>query len=408
MSSPTTAQDRAYLGSPFAVATSFAVNGLFFASVLSRMPSIRAYIGASLAQLSLALVCVGIGSILAMPFTGRLTERFGSALVCRVSGTLALGAWTAVAWMPSVFALGLCLLFAGLGLGVWDVAMNVQGVTVEQRRTRVLMPMLHALFSFGAVTGALMGAACAAADISTQVQFPVVGALMVTALFVCTKYFVSDAVPVEDRVTDVGSNADSSSVSARPGESRPGASRREIVLGIIVLATAMGEGAANDWLGLVLVDTRGVAEAFGALTLAGFNLTMGIGRVIGGKMIARMGRVPILRVSGGVASFGILLLCLVNSPVTALIGAGCWGLGLAVVFPSGVSAAGEIPGRGPRAIALVSTIGYTGFLLGAPLIGQLTRVWPLDRALLVVAVAVLLVVFLAPAAREDKSLPSRP
>jgi len=94
------------------------------------------------------------------------------------------------------------------------------------------------------------------------------------------------------------------------------------------------------------------------------------------------------------------LLCLVDSPVIALIGAAGWGLGLAVVFPSCVSAAGEIPGRGARAIAAVSTIGYSGFLLGAPSIGQLTRAVALDRALLVVAAAAALIVILAGAARS--------
>ena len=61
-------------------------------------------------------------------------------------------------------------------------------------------------------------------------------------------------------------------------------------------------------------------------------------------------------------------------------------------------------GRGPwqrlRAIAVVATIGYGGFLLGAPLIGFLAHMMPLDRALLAVALLVLLIAVLAPAARE--------
>ena len=83
------------------------------------------------------------------------------------------------------------------------------------------------------------------------------------------------------------------------------------------------------------------------------------------------------------------------------------GLGLSVVFPSAMSAAGEVPGRGGRAIAVVSTIGYGGFLLGAPLIGFLAHLMPLDRALLAVAVLVLLVAILAPVARELPSVLSR-
>ena len=95
------------------------------------------------------------------------------------------------------------------------------------------------------------------------------------------------------------------------------------------------------------------------------------------------------------------------STVVALIGAAAWGLGLSVVFPSAMSAAGEVPGRGGRAIAVVSTIGYGGFLLGAPLIGFLAHRMPLDRALLAVAVLVLFVAILAPVARERQPHPAR-
>ena len=176
--------------------------------------------------------------------------------------------------------------------------------------------------------------------------------------------------------------------------------RAEILLGLITLGTAVGEGAANDWLALALVDDRGAAAAVGALTYAGFNVTMAAGRFAGGPLIARYGRVAALRTGGLLASTGIVVLCLVPGTVTALIGAAAWGLGLSVVFPSAMSAAGEVPGRGSRAIATVSTIGYGGFLLGAPLIGILAHVMPLLEALLVVAVIVLLIVVLAPAARE--------
>src|SRR5262249_37496285 len=158
--------------------------------------------------------------------------------------------------------------------------------------------------------------------------------------------------------------------------------RSEILLGLITLGTALGEGAANDWLALALVESRGAAASVGALTYAGFNLTMAIGRFVGGPLIARYGRVAILRAGGLGASSGSVVLGLVPGTFTALLGAAAWGLGLSVVFPSAMSAAGEIPGRGSRAIATVSTIGYAGFLLGAPLIGFLAHVMPLLDALL--------------------------
>jgi MFS family permease len=173
-----------------------------------------------------------------------------------------------------------------------------------------------------------------------------------------------------------------------------------ILLGMVIFATALGEGAANDWLALLLVDTRRAPPALGALTYGGFNLTMAIGRFAGGAVIQRYGRVPVLRSAGTLACVSVAALCVVNSTLVALLGAFGWGLGLSVVFPAVISAAGEIPGRGVAAIAQVATIGYAGFLIGAPLIGLLAHVMPLDRALLAVAAIVLLIAILAPTAKE--------
>ncbi len=396
------------LGSPVAIGIVFAVAGGVMAAGLSRMPQIRDQVGAAPSALAFALVCVGVGSITSMPFTARLVDRFSSATVSRVAAPIALAAWASVPLAHSVPVLAVQMYFIGLGVGVWETSMNVQGHLVEERRAAVLMPAWHGLFSVGAVLGALAGAAAAAIGLPISIQFPVVSAVALVVVLICTARYLPDAGlhpaaprppadPAEAAAAPLGPGIDTPAPGARR---RGGVTRLEILLGIITLATALGEGAANDWLALALVDNRGAPAAVGALTYAGFNATMAVGRFTGGPVIARYGREPVLRAAGLVASGGILLLCLVPSPVTALIGAAAWGLGLSVVFPSTMSAAGEIPGRGGRAIAAVSTLGYGGFLLGAPMIGLLAHAFPLDKALLSVAAIVLLITLLAPAARE--------
>ena len=385
-------------GSPRAVGVVFAVAGFASAAALARMPSVRAQVGATSAQLSFALVCVGIGSLLAMPLTARMTERLSSAVVVRVFSAFVLGGWVIAGFLHGVPGLAACLLVIGAGYGVWDVAMNVQGHAVEQRRESVLMPVWHAMFSFGSVAGAASGAIAAHADVPLHWQFPVTSAVSAAAVLAATARFVPDRAGHEVLPETAEFSVSAQDAPAAPA--RRGLTRTEILLGLIVVGTTLGEGAANDWLGLMLVDTRGVHESFGAIALAGFNLTMGIGRLAGVPVIRAWGRARALRLSGSLACAGVLVLCLIDTPATALVGAAAWGLGLAVVFPSGMSAAGEIEGRGARAIASVSTIGYGGFLFGAPLIGQLTRAVPLDRALLVVAAMALLIVVLAPVARE--------
>lgn len=165
-------------GSPLAVAVMFIGNGLVMASSLSRIPSIRDQVGATPTLLAFALVCVGIGSIVSMPFTGRLVDRYSSMVVSRVSTVICLGAWAAVPLTGSVPELALMMLVAGLGTGAGDVAMNIQGNLVEQRRKKVLMPYWHGLFSLGAVAGAMAGALAASVGLPLAWQFPVVSAIL--------------------------------------------------------------------------------------------------------------------------------------------------------------------------------------------------------------------------------------
>jgi len=394
-------------GSPFAVAVMFFGNGLVMASSFSRMPGIRDQVGAVPTQLAFALVCVGIGSILGMPFTGRLVDRYSSQKVSRVATAICLGGWAILPLATSVPVLALMLLIAGLGTGVGDVAMNVQGHLIEQRRCRVLMPYWHGLFSFGAVAGALAGALAASLGLPLAWQLPGVSVVLMVAMWFATARYIPDAglhpAGIQEQLHEPLFDEPQVLASDHPPVAelqRSAITHVEILLGIIVFATAVGEGAANDWLALMLVDNRGAPAAFGALTYAGFNVTMALGRFAGGFIIQRFGRAPMLRVAGTLASTGVAALCLVPSTLTAVIGALAWGLGLSVVFPSAMSAAGEVPERGSRAIAVVSTIGYGGFLFGAPLIGLLAHRMPLDRALMAVAVLVLLVAILAPVARE--------
>lgn len=396
-------------GSISAVATVFAVSGVLMAQAYARMPTLRDQVSASSAQLGFALVGLGAGSVLAMPWTGRIVERWGSRHVIAVAAVLSVGGWAGLAWVRSPLALGLVMGCLGAGVGVWDVAMNGQGHHVERLRGRSLMPRLHGAFSGGTLFGALLGAGAARLSVPLSVQLPVMSAAALVAVLLAVRSFVPDGSegraaadrPAAAPQTGSGTVPDvvpeavpgSVAVGASPRASR--ITRLELLIGLITLSTAIGEGASGDWLGLLLVDVRGAPEAVGALTFAAFNLTMLLGRLAGGPAIERWGRVMVLRLSGACAATGVLLLCLVPSLTVALLGGLLWGLGLATVFPATMSAAGEIHGRGHRAIGVVSTIGYGGFLLGAPSIGLLTAHFGLDRALLVVAGFAVLIVILA-------------
>lgn len=391
-------------GSVTAVLAVFASAGFVMGQALARVPAVRDHLDADTGALGLALMGMGLGSLLAMPFTGRLVDRFGSRRVVMVAVLLGCLGWACVAAVPSVPVLLGVLVLTGTNVGVWDVAMNIQGTHVEQSRSRSLMPYFHACFSGGAVLGAGAGALAAWLGIGL-VQLPVLAAVAAVVGVWGASRFVPEAPEVHAEVGEapdqLGEAPDQVADEGTRAPARRGVTSAEILIGLICLAGALAEGSANDWLALLLVDVHGAPAAFGALTLMAFNLTMTIGRLLGGPAIDRFGRATVVRTGGALAAVAILVVTLSSSLALALVGGLLWGLGVATIFPAAISAAGEVPGRGNRAITVVSTIAYGAFLFGAPTIGLLAEVIGLDRALFLVVGFLGLLLVLSPVMREE-------
>jgi MFS family permease len=395
--------------SPLAVALVFSANGFALTSLLSRIPDIRDQIGASPTRLASALVCLGIGSLVGMPFTDRLIDRYSSLWVNRIAASVRMGGYLILPMIRSLPVLAWLFFITGIGMGAGAVAMNVQGHLVETRRSQVWMPFWHAVFSFGAAVGALAGALAAWLHFPLIWQMLIVSLIVQTVIWKATTNFVLDSGL--DLVLTPGAGKepifDEPQAFAEAGLSnthyqQPVVTLTEMALAMIALVTSVGEGTANNWLAVMLVDNRGVPASIGALTFAGFNVTMALGRFTGGVLIRRFGRTLVLRYAGALASAGLALLCLMYSVAGALLGSLALGLGLSIGFPATMSALGEAPDRGPRAIALVSAIAAGGSLVAAPSIGFLTGLMPLDRALLIVAGLLVLIAIFAPFAREQR------
>ncbi|MGB5935885.1 MAG: MFS transporter [Ornithinimicrobium sp.] len=378
-------------GSPVAVAVVFAMAGLVMAQTFARMPAVRDAVEASTGELGLALIGGGLGSLLAMPFTGRLVDRLGSRAVVAVSIVLACAGWSSLAFVGTPVALGMALVATGAPVGIWDVAMNVQASRVEQLRRRSLMPYFHAAFSGGAVIGAGLGALAAFSDVGL-VQLPVLGALALVIGLAAVRHFIPD-----DSAVAQGAETDSAPVARR------GVSALEILIGVVCLGGALAEGSANDWLAILLVDVQGAPAAIGALALTAFNVAMTIGRLLGAPAINAFGRERVARAGGVLAIVGILLASQVPSLTVSLVGGLIWGLGVSTIFPAAISAAGEVVGRGNRAITVVSTIAYGAFLFGAPTIGLLAEQFGLNRALFVVIGFLIVMIAVSPSLRPGAS-----
>jgi fucose permease len=173
-----------------------------------------------------------------------------------------------------------------------------------------------------------------------------------------------------------------------------------LALGAVMAAATLVEGAAGDWLGIYFDDHRGVGPAAGAAAFTAFSVAMATSRAAGTWLIEFRGRAFAVFLSGIVALAGVSLLLLSPFLIGAYVGAVLWGLGAATAFPAVISAAGETPGRSAEAISLVTPIGYTGFLVGPPVIGFLGQVMGLERALWFVGGLAVVIIALSGATRE--------
>jgi len=382
------------LASRNAVYAVFALNGFLFASFVSRLPDVRSALHLSNSQVGLLLFAASIGSLTMLPFTGRLIERFGAPAVVRggavsVSGGLilaALGA-TVVHWWP-LAALG--MLAEGVGMSTWDVSMNVEGAEVERRLGYTIMPRFHAAWSMGSIAGSAIGIPMAG------IGFPVVGHMLLACLpayagvlLACRAFLPASTHAAEP--TPVG-------------ERRASAWRepRTLMIGVMVLAFAAVEGSANDWLSLGIIDGYDVPHWVGVAGFSLFVVAMTSGRMLGPLALDRFGRAPVLWACTAAGLAGVLLTVYGGHLAVAAVGIVIWGVGASLGFPVGMSAAADDPRRSAARVSVVSTIGYTAFLMGPPALGALgDRIGTL-QALLAVAALMLpaaLTVFAARPAR---------
>jgi len=291
----------------------------------------------------------------------------------------------------TVVVIGLALL--GVGMGMCDVAMNVEGAAAERALGRTVMPLFHAAFSGGTILGAALGALAEWAGVSTAAHFGAVAVAAVVAIGASARFLHLDAT-----------EAQSAAISAEhPGwRERLGmwADRRTLLIGLIVLGMAFAEGSANDWLALAMVDGHDVSNSTGAVVYGVFVTAMTVGRVAGVFFLDRFGRVPVLRATTALAAVGLLIVIFVPWPAVATAGVVLWGLGASLGFPVGMSAAADDSRTATARVSVVATIGYFAFLVGPPAIGFLGDGVGLLRALLLVFALVIIAGFATPAARE--------
>ncbi len=377
--------------------------GVAFASWVSRLPAVRDSLEIGPAQVGALIFGMAAGSIVGLSASSFIVARLGSRLTM-LWGITVCAAGLAVAGVGgtlSSFALAFSgLVTLGAALGITDVAMNVSGASNERALGRSIMPVFHAFFSFGTMIGAGLGALAEAAGVPIAAHLGAVSVGMVIAVVVANRHVQPEVAPDD--------SADPDSPASTGWRARLSIWRdpRTLLIGVIVLAAAFAEGSANDWLAIAMVDGHGVSNATGALVFGIFVTAMTAGRLGGVFLLDRFGRVLVLRWSFLVAAVGLVIVIFVPNPYVAMGGAVLWGLGSALGFPVGMSAAADDPKTAAARVSAVAMIGYFAFLVGPPVIGLLGEYVGVLDGLLVVLVLCAIGALVSGAARQPARRPA--
>lgn len=362
----------------FALFVFFFLPGVALASWVTRTPAIRDALGASIADMGLVLFGVSVGSMTGILNSGWLVGRFGTrpiALLSMLVVMLALFVMAGGVVAASSLLVAFSLFLFGLGMGLSEIAINVDGADVERISGQHVLHTLHGCFSLGTVAGALLGMLATALDFPVSLHLVTIAIIAVPCLF----YFVRDipfGIGIEARAAR----------GAAPIDRGPAVWKdpRVILIGIVVLAMALAEGAANDWLPLLMVDEYGFSATSGSLVFLGFASAMTLGRFAGGWFLARFGRVAVIRGSAVIGAVGLCCVIFAHSPILAGAAVILWGLGASLGFPVAISAAGD-SGPNPAArVRIVAMVGYVAFLVGPPLLGFVGEEFGLRNAMLIV------------------------
>jgi MFS family permease len=353
----------------------FFIAGLGIAAWAPLVPYAKARAGLDEGTLGLLLLCLGVGSILAMPMAGLLASRFGCRRVAAGGTLLICAALPLLATVSSVPALIATLFMFGAGLGTVDSTVNLQAVIVERASGKNMMSGFHGMFSLGGIVGAAGVSGLLGLGISPLGAMLVVIAVLLLALLKAAPHLLPYG-----------------SESIGPAFAVP----HGIVLfiGGMCFIVFLAEGAALDWSAVFLTQERGIDTAYAGLGYAAFALTMTAGRLTGDRIVRRLGSTRVMVFGGLTAAAGLALATFAPAWETALVGYALLGAGCSNIVPVLYTAVGKQTVM-PEHIAVpaITTLGYAGILAGPALIGFIAHGSSLSfafglMALLLVAVAI--------------------
>ncbi len=343
-----------------AVQAYFFMAGLCFTSWASRIPDIKTSLGMDDAGWGSMLFMVPLGQIIGMLFSGRVVTRFGSRNIMRLAFVAYSLALVAIGLSQSVISLGVSLVVFGFFGNFCNISENTQAVTVENYCGKPIMATFHGGWSLAGLAGGAFGLLMTSIGIPPALHFAFILLIIIVLSITCFRFLQPDLL------TDA--NGEKVAKTGRKPE------KFLYLLGIVCFFGMAAEGSMSDWNGLYLKDIVGVKESLAPLGLTVYMLTMASGRFLMDSVTQRWGRRRVLQGSGLAIFIGLALAVALPGLYTSLIGFMIVGVGTCGVVPTVYSTAGEksaIPTG--RALVIVSSISFLGFLLGPPVIGYISE-----------------------------------
>ena len=345
----------------------FFIAGFGLAAWAPLVPYAKARAGLDEATLGLLLLCLGAGSILAMPIAGLLATRFGCRRVT-IGGTLLIClALPLLATAGSIPLLIATLFVFGAGLGIVDSTVNLQAVIVERASGRNMMSGFHGMFSVGGIAGAAGVSALLALGLTPLWAIVVVIVLTLAALLKAAPHMLA-----------YGSESTGPAFAVPHGV--------VLFIGLLCFTVFLAEGAMLDWSAVFLTTEKQIGEAYAGLGYAAFAVTMTAGRLTGDSIVRHLGARRVIVLGGLFAAAGLALATLAPGWELALAGYALVGIGCSNIVPVLYTAVGKQTVM-PENIAVpaITTLGYAGILAGPAAIGFVAHASSLSIAFLLIA-----------------------
>jgi MFS family permease len=371
------------------------------------------------AELGAALAVMAATSIGALAAAGPLADRIGRRPLAVAGAAGFAGAFALLAAVEAPLALWPTLALYGVASGCLDLAANAVGSDYERAHDVRAMVRLHAGFSAAAACGALL------AGVAGQDMYAIVAGLYV-ALAAATivaplppheeaepfvgaphETAVAAAHEATEHESAVAAAHDSSGPAGRESsgvraahESTARAGRLDVlrIPGVavavgLVTVCFFGDGAIEGYAALFLRDALGSGALLTGVALAAFHTASMAGRLVFSRATDDR---RVLTVSGLLASAAMAVVVAANAAGLAAAGLLVVGFALAPIVPTALSLAGRsAPGRSATAVSVVTTVGYSAFVLGPPLVGLLASATSLRAALIPVVASTASIALLA-------------